>query len=287
MAIIELRDISFRYGTGTPFEKQALQDICLSVEHGAFIGIIGHTGSGKSTLIRHFNGLLRPDSGQVLVNNEDIWKHPKQIRSIRFQIGLVFQYPETQIFADTVARDIAYGPKNMGLDQETINQRVREALSFVGLDDSYLDRNPFRLSGGEMRRVAIAGVMAMRPAILVLDEPTAGLDPEGCRNLFDHLEQYRRKTNTAIVMVSHSMEEIAEHVQRVLVLDKGRIVLEGSVPSVFAHAGILNQFGLDVPQITKALLGLKKKGYPVDTSAVTVDQAENELLRLFEGKDDE
>ncbi|MFT8310370.1 MAG: energy-coupling factor transporter ATPase [Sporolactobacillus sp.] len=287
MAIIELRTISFRYGAGTPFEKQALQNISLSVDRGDFIGIIGHTGSGKSTLIRHFNGLLRPDSGQVLVNNEDIWKNPRQIRSVRFQIGLVFQYPETQIFEDTVAQDIAYGPKNMGLDQETINQRVLEALHFVGLDDSYLDRNPFRMSGGEMRRVAIAGVMAMKPAVLVLDEPTAGLDPEGRRNLLKHLEQYRRKTNTAIIMVSHSMEDIAEHVQRVLVLDKGKTAFEGSVPSVFAHADELMQLGLDVPQMTKVLLGLKAKGYSVDTSAVTMDQAEHELLRLFERKDHE
>ncbi|MCQ2009310.1 energy-coupling factor transporter ATPase [Sporolactobacillus sp. STSJ-5] len=287
MAIIELRTISFRYGAGTPFEKQALQNISLSVDRGDFIGIIGHTGSGKSTLIRHFNGLLRPDSGQVLVNNEDIWKNPRQIRSVRFQIGLVFQYPETQIFEDTVAQDIAYGPKNMGLDQETINQRVLEALHFVGLDDSYLDRNPFRMSGGEMRRVAIAGVMAMKPAVLVLDEPTAGLDPEGRRNLLKHIEQYRRKTNTAIIMVSHSMEDIAEHVQRVLVLDKGKTAFEGSVPSVFAHADELMQLGLDVPQMTKVLLGLKAKGYSVDTSAVTMDQAEHELLRLFERKDHE
>lgn len=282
MAIIELKNIHFRYGAGTPFEKQALQDISLSIEPGDFLGIIGHTGSGKSTLIRHFNGLLRPDSGQVLVNGEDIWTTSKDIRSVRFQIGLVFQYPETQIFEDTVVQDIAYGPKNMGLDQKEIELRVHAALQFVGLNDSYLNRNPFRLSGGELRRVAIAGVIAMRPQVLILDEPTAGLDPEGRNKILDQLEQFRCESGTAIVLVSHSMEDIAEHVRNVLVLDRGKIALDGTTSSVFSQAEKLVQLGLDIPQITKVLLGLKAKGYPIDTGALTIDQAEHALLRLFE-----
>lgn len=282
MAIIELKNIHFRYGAGTPFEKQALQDISLSIEPGDFLGIIGHTGSGKSTLIRHFNGLLRPDSGQVLVNGEDIWTTSKDIRSVRFQIGLVFQYPETQIFEDTVVQDIAYGPKNMGLDQKEIELRVHAALQFVGLNDSYLNRNPFRLSGGELRRVAIAGVIAMRPQVLILDEPTAGLDPEGRNKILDQLEQFRCESGTAIVLVSHSMEDIAEHVRNVLVLDHGKIALDGTTSSVFSQAEKLVQLGLDIPQITKVLLGLKAKGYPIDTGALTIDQAEHALLRLFE-----
>jgi energy-coupling factor transport system ATP-binding protein len=282
MSIIELKNINFRYGAGTPFEKQALQDISLSIEPGDFLGIIGHTGSGKSTLIRHFNGLLRPDSGQVLINGDDIWKTSKDIRSVRFQIGLVFQYPETQVFEDTIMQDIAYGPRNMGLDQKEIELRVHEALQFVGLNDSYLDRNPFRLSGGELRRVAIAGVIAMKPHVLILDEPTAGLDPEGRNKILDQLEQFRRESGTAIVLVSHSMEDIAEHVRNVLVLDHGKIALEGTTSFVFSQAEKLVQLGLDIPQITKVLLGLKAKGYPVDTGALTLDQAEHALLRLFE-----
>ncbi|SFG52967.1 energy-coupling factor transporter ATPase [Sporolactobacillus nakayamae] len=282
MAIIELKNVNFRYGSGTPFEKQALHDISLSIEPGDFLGIIGHTGSGKSTLIRHFNGLLRPDSGQVLVNGDDIWTASKDIRSIRFQIGLVFQYPETQIFEDTVAQDIAYGPRNMGLDEKEVELRVHEALQFVGLNDSYLERNPFRLSGGELRRVAIAGVIAMRPQVLILDEPTAGLDPEGRNKILNELEQFRRESGTAIVLVSHSMEDIAEHVRNVLVLDHGKIALDGTTSAVFSQAEKLVQLGLDIPQITKVLLGLKAKGYAVDTGALTLDQAERALLRLFE-----
>ncbi|MET1248275.1 energy-coupling factor transporter ATPase [Sporolactobacillus sp. STCC-11] len=282
MAIIELKNVNFRYGAGTPFEKQALQDISLSIEPGDFLGIIGHTGSGKSTLIRHFNGLLRPDSGQVLVNGDDIWTASKDIRSVRFQIGLVFQYPETQVFEDTVVQDIAYGPRNMGMDEKEVELRVHEALQFVGLNDSYLERNPFRLSGGELRRVAIAGVIAMRPQVLILDEPTAGLDPEGRNKILNELEQFRRESGTAIVLVSHSMEDIAEHVRTVLVLDHGKIALDGTTSAVFSQAEKLVQLGLDIPQMTKVLLGLRAKGYAVDTGALTLDQAERALLRLFE-----
>ncbi|MDN3954362.1 energy-coupling factor transporter ATPase [Sporolactobacillus laevolacticus] len=282
MAIIDLININYCYGAGTPFEKQALRNVSLSVAPGDYIGIIGHTGSGKSTLIRHFNGLLRPDSGHVLINGKDIWAKPSLIRSIRFQIGLVFQYPETQIFEDTVAADVSYGPRNMDLSKEEIDLRVHDALQFVGLDDSYLERNPFRLSGGEMRRVAIAGVIAMKPQALILDEPTAGLDPEGRHMILEQIERFRRESGTAVILVSHSMEDIAEHAKHVIVLDKGRIALSGTTTAIFNQAEQLVHLGLDIPQITKVLLELKKKGYPVNTGATTIDDAEQEIMHLFE-----
>lgn len=285
MALIELKNINYCYSPGTAFEKHALRDVSMAVDAGESVGLIGHTGSGKSTLIRHFNGLLRPNSGQVLYQGNDLWKKPNEIRSIRFQIGLVFQYPETQIFEDTVGKDIAYGPRNMGLGQEEMNARIRESLQCVGLDNSYLERNPFRLSGGEMRRVAIAGVLAMRPKVLILDEPAAGLDPEGRHALFDALRHYRRKSGAAVVLVSHSMEDIADFVDRVVVLDQGSVALDGPVASVFAQAEKLVSIGLDIPQSTKVLLGLKAKGYSVKTEAYTVEQAEQELLRFLKEAD--
>lgn len=284
MPVVELKHVSYCYGRGTPFEKMALKDLSLSVEPGDFIGIIGHTGSGKSTLIRQMNGLLRPDQGEVLVDGENIWKHPANIRSIRFKVGLVFQYPESQIFEDTVLKDIIYGPKNMGLSDQEALEKARAAVDLVGLDESYLERNPFQLSGGELRRVAIAGVMAMEPRVLVLDEPTAGLDPEGRKRIFDQIENYRLETGRAVIIVSHSMEDIAERVQKVAVIDNGKLIMSGKTADIFASAEKLESLGLDIPQITKVLIRLKKAGYPVNTRVVTVDRAEEEILRLF-GKD--
>ncbi|RYL93585.1 energy-coupling factor transporter ATPase [Sporolactobacillus sp. THM19-2] len=285
MPIIELRNVSYRYGSGTPFEKQALSDISLSVSAGAYIGIIGHTGSGKSTLIKQMNGLLRPESGQVRVDGEDIWRTPHQIRSVRFRIGLVFQYPETQIFEDTVQKEIMYGPKNMGLSDRETQSRVLNALNFVGLDASYLERNPFRLSGGEMRRIAIAGVIAMRPQVLILDEPTAGLDPAGRKEILDRLESYRKQTGSAVILVSHSMEDIAERVDQVIVIDQGSLVMSGAPAVIFSQADRLESLGLDIPPVTKLLHLLNQAGYPVNTAALTVSQAEAEILKLFRGSD--
>ncbi|MCL1632909.1 energy-coupling factor transporter ATPase [Sporolactobacillus sp. CPB3-1] len=281
MAIIELKHVHYAYGVGTSFEKQALNNISFSVDPGDFLAIVGHTGSGKSTLIRHLNGLLRPDSGQVFIHGKDLWSQMKDRRSVRFQIGLVFQYPETQLFEDTVGKDIAFGPKNMGLNEQEVKQRVQEALAFVGLDASYLERNPFRLSGGEMRRVAIAGVLAMRPSVLVLDEPTAGLDFDGRALILQQLEQFRIKSGAAIILVTHNMDDIAEHAQRVIVLHEGRMVLSGTTASVFSEADILKQCGLDVPQITRVLIKLKERGLPVRTDAITLEAAEREILKLF------
>ncbi|WP_100487358.1 energy-coupling factor transporter ATPase [Sporolactobacillus pectinivorans] len=281
MPVVKLKHVSYCYGRGTPFEKMALKDLSLSVEPGDFIGIIGHTGSGKSTLIRHMNGLLRPDQGEVLVDGENIWKHPANIQSIRFKVGLVFQYPESQIFEDTVLKDIIYGPKNMGLSDQEALDKARAAIDLVGLDESYLERNPFQLSGGELRRVAIAGVMAMEPSVLVLDEPTAGLDPEGRKRIFDQIENYRLRTGRAVIIVSHSMEDIAERVQKVAVIDNGKLIMSGKTADIFASAEQLESLGLDIPQITKVLIRLKKAGYPVNTRILTVDRAEEEILRLF------
>ncbi|MFX3618918.1 MAG: energy-coupling factor transporter ATPase [Sporolactobacillus sp.] len=281
MGLIELRGISYTYSKKTSFEKKALNHLSLTIENDDYLGIIGHTGSGKSTLIRHLNGLLRPDEGSIWLNGKNIWQNPAQIRSIRFQIGVVFQYPETQIFEDTVAKDIAYGPKNMGLDKEQIDQRVREALSFVGLNASYSDRNPFRLSGGEMRRVAIAGVIAMNPQVLVLDEPTAGLDPDGRDQLYAQIDAYRQQTGRTIILVSHSMEEIAQRASHVLVLQDGQAAMYGSTREIFAQANKLHALGLDVPQMTRVLEQLQQAGYPVSTEALELDQAEQEILRLF------
>ncbi|MFT8318478.1 MAG: energy-coupling factor transporter ATPase [Sporolactobacillus sp.] len=281
MGRIELRGISYTYSKKTSFEKKALNHLSLTIENGDYLGIIGHTGSGKSTLIRHLNGLLRPDEGSIWLDGKNIWQNPAQIRSIRFQIGVVFQYPEMQIFEDTVAKDIAYGPKNIGLDKEQIDQRVGEALSFVGLNASYSDRNPFRLSGGEMRRVAIAGVIAMNPQVLVLDEPTAGLDPDGRDQLYAQIDAYRQQTGRTIILVSHSMEEIAQRASHVLVLQDGQAAMYGSTREIFAQANKLHALGLDVPQITRVLEQLQQAGYPVSTEALTLDQAEQEILRLF------
>ena len=257
----------------------------LSVMDGEFLGIIGHTGSGKSTLIQHLNGLLKPTSGRILLQGKDIWAEPKKIRDVRFQVGLVFQYPEYQLFEETVYKDIAFGPKNMGLDEEDIDRRVRSAAAFVGLTEAMLDKSPFELSGGQKRRVAIAGVIAMEPKVLVLDEPTAGLDPRGRDDILARIQDYHRAKHASVVLVSHSMEEIARNVDRIVVLSDSHVLMEGTPRQVFARAHELEQVGLDIPQVTKVALALQQRGLPVDTAVYTVEALREALLRLKGGAD--
>ena len=285
MPIIETRELSHVYSAGTPFEHSGIEHVNFSAERGEFVGIIGHTGSGKSTLMQHLNGLLKPTSGQVLFRGEDIWKSKEFTRQIRFKVGLVFQYPEYQLFEETVARDIAFGPKNMGLKNDEIQRRVHAAAELVGLSKSQLEKSPFDLSGGQKRRVAIAGVIAMEPEVLILDEPTAGLDPIGRETVLQNIRDYQAASNATIIMVSHSMEEIASNVDRLFVMNHSRAVMEGTPQAVFAHADELVQIGLAVPQVTSVLLRLRELGLTVDTSAYTVEQARDALLALKGGAD--
>lgn len=278
MSVLEVRDLSHVYSKGTPFEQKALNHVNLSVERGEFLAIIGHTGSGKSTLIQHLNGLLRPTEGDVLLHGKSIFASDNDLRSVRFHIGLVFQYPEYQLFEETIAKDIAYGPTNMGLDAAEIERRVTQAMEDVGLDVSLRDKSPFELSGGQKRRVALAGVVAMQPEILVLDEPTAGLDPAGRREMFDLIRRLHDLHGTTIVLVTHSMEDAARMADRLVVMKKGQVFMTGTPETVFVQAEALEQAGLTVPQVTKILLELKKRGIPVDTGCYTVEQAVKQLL---------
>ena len=281
MAIIETRDLTYTYGTGTPFEKMAVDHVNLSIEQGEFIGVIGHTGSGKSTLIQQLNGLLRPTSGTVLLDGTDIWAEPKKIRAVRFRVGMVFQYPEHQLFEETVLKDISFGPSNMGLEPAEIEKRARDAAKFVGLKDELLEKSPFELSGGEKRRAAIAGVIAMDPDVLILDEPTAGLDPRGRDVLLSQIVNYHEVRHNTILLVSHSMEDIARTADRILVMNAGKAAMFDETENVFARGEELEQMGLRVPQITKILGMLKKDGYPVGT-ALTLEQAIKQLMPLLE-----
>lgn len=278
MSILEVRDLSHVYSKGTPFEQKALDHVNLCVEHGEFLAIIGHTGSGKSTLIQHLNGLLRPTEGDVLLHGKSIFASDNDLRNVRFHIGLVFQYPEYQLFEETIAKDIAYGPTNMGLDAAEIDRRITQAMEDVGLDAGLRDKSPFELSGGQKRRVALAGVVAMQPEILVLDEPTAGLDPAGRREMFDLIHRLHDLHGTTIVLVTHSMEDAARMADRLVVMKKGQVFLSGTPEAVFSQAQALEQAGLTVPQVTKILLELKKRGIPVDTGCYTVEQAVQQLL---------
>ena len=255
----------------------------MTVGAGEFLGVIGHTGSGKSTLIQHLNGLLQPTSGRILLEGKDIWAEPKKIRDVRFRVGLVFQYPEYQLFEETVYKDIAFGPRNMGLDEQEIDRRVRDAAAFVGLREELLDKSPFELSGGQKRRVAIAGVIAMEPKVLVLDEPTAGLDPQGRDAILAQIQAYHRAKGAAVVLVSHSMEEIARNVDRIVVLSDGKVYMQGAPEQVFARAHELEAVGLDVPQVTKVAAALKARGLDIDTAVYTVEALERELLALKGG----
>ena len=281
--ILQIEDLTHTYSAGTPFQHSAVEGLSMTVGAGEFLGVIGHTGSGKSTLIQHLNGLLQPTSGRILLEGKDIWADPKKIRDVRFKVGLVFQYPEYQLFEETVYKDIAFGPKNMGLDAEEIDRRVRDAAVFVGLHETLLDKSPFELSGGQKRRVAIAGVIAMEPKVLVLDEPTAGLDPQGRDTILAQIQAYHRAKGAAVVLVSHSMEEIARNVDRIVVLSDGKVYMEGTPKQVFARAHELEQVGLDVPQVTKVAAALKARGLDIDTAVYTVEALEQKLLTLRGG----
>lgn len=281
--MIETRGLTHVYGVGTPFEHVALDNVNFRVERGEFLGIIGHTGSGKSTLIQHLNGLLKPTSGQILIDGQDLYQSKEFLRKTRFRVGLVFQYPEYQLFEETVYRDIAFGPKNMGLDEKEIDRRVREAAGFVGIPEDALQKSPFDLSGGQKRRVAIAGVIAMEPEVLILDEPTAGLDPRGSAEILKNIEDFRKAHNAAVVMVSHSMEDVARLTDRIVVINDSHIAMEGVAKDIFARAEELLAMGLDVPQITRLFLRLRELGLDVDPSVYTVEQAMGQLLRGREG----
>ena len=281
--ILEVRDLSHVYSVGTPFQHAAIEHMNFTVNPGELVGIIGHTGSGKSTLMQHLNGLLKPTSGQVLFRGQDIWKDKAFTRSIRFKVGLVFQYPEYQLFEETVYKDIAFGPTNMGLAKSEIDRRVREAARFVGVPEEHLQKSPFDLSGGQKRRVAIAGVIAMEPEILILDEPTAGLDPEGRESILSNIEAYRREKNATIFMVSHAMEDVARMADRLLVLEHSRIRMDGTPAEVFQRAWELREIGLSIPQTTQVLLKLREMGLPVNSGVYTLKQAVEELLRVKGG----
>ena len=270
--ILQVKNVNYIYSVGTPFEHQALTDMSFSVNRGEFVGIIGHTGSGKSTLMQHLNGLLKPTSGQIILDGQDIWSDKKLTRQARFRVGLVFQYPEYQLFEETVYKDIAFGPKNMKLPKDEIDRRVREAAGFVGLTEQQLQASPFDLSGGQKRRVAIAGVIAMEPEVLILDEPTAGLDPVGRAGILANIEDYRKAKNATIMMVSHSMEDVARLTDRLLVLSGSRLAMDGTPAQVFARARELTEMGLNIPQVTQVFLHLKELGLPVE-NVYTIDQA--------------
>lgn len=284
--VLELKNLSYVYGTGTPFEKTAVNNLSLSIEKGEFIGIMGHTGSGKSTLVQMLNGLMKPTSGQVLLDGEDIWANPKDIRKIRFKVGMVFQYPEYQLFEETVAKDIAFGPTNMGKSGAELEKAVNDAARFTGLKDELLEKSPFDLSGGEKRRAAIAGVIAMNPEVLVLDEPTAGLDPMGRDVLLSQIVQYHRERKNTVILVSHSMEDIARVADKIIVMNKSNLVMFDKTKEVFSKGRELEEIGLRVPQITKIMLDLREKGFNVPEGILTVDEAMDCISSLLdkEGK---
>ena len=282
--ILKVKDLNYIYSIGTPFEHKALDNVSFEVNRGEFIGIIGHTGSGKSTLMQQLNGLLKPTSGQVLLDGQDIWADKAATRQARFRVGLVFQYPEYQLFEETVYRDIAFGPKNMGLSQEEIDRRVREAAGFVGITDAQLEASPFDLSGGQKRRVAIAGVIAMEPEVLILDEPTAGLDPGGRSEILSNIEQYRKARNATIMMVSHSMEDVARLTDRLLVMNGSRLAYDATPAEVFSHAEDLLKIGLSIPQVTQVFLHLRSMGLDVP-NVYTIQQAAVQIRKLMGGQE--
>ena len=281
--IIEIKNLTHIYSPNTPFEQRALDSVNLTIYQGETLGIIGRTGSGKSTLIQHLNGLLKPTSGQVLFQGEDIWADAKRTRQTRFQVGLVFQYPEYQLFEETVYRDIAFGPTNMGLTGAELDRRVHDAARFAGLDEGLLQKSPFALSGGQKRRVAIAGVIAMEPEVLVLDEPSAGLDPRGREELLAHIRAYHKERGNTVVLVSHSMDEIAQNVDRIAVLSDAHVLMSGTPREVFARADELVAAGLDVPQVTRVAMALRAKGLPIDPAVYTVAELKAALLALRKG----
>ena len=281
MAILKTEDLTYQYSIGTPFEKTAVDHVNLEIEEGAFVGIIGHTGSGKSTLIQHFNGLIRPTSGKIYLDGTDIWADKTNIRQVRFQVGLVFQYPEYQIFEDTVYKDIAFGPRNMGLSEAEIKERVEETAALVGLTQAQLNQSPFDLSGGQKRRVAIAGVMALRPKVLILDEPTAGLDPKGREDILREIRRYHKETGRTVLLVSHSMEDMANCAEKILVMNAGKVFCYDTVENVFRQAKALQEIGLAVPQITRVCMQLREQGIPLSDDISTVEAAYQQILQLY------
>ena len=282
--IIRVENLTHTYGENTPFCRSAVKDVNMEIMEGEFLGIIGHTGSGKSTLIQHLNGLLKPTSGRILLGDRDIWEDPKKIRDVRFRVGLVFQYPEYQLFEETVYKDVAFGPRNMGLDEKEIDRRVRSALIFSGLSEDLLEKSPFDLSGGQKRRVAIAGVIAMEPEVLILDEPSAGLDPAGRRSMLENIRNYHREKGTTVVMVSHSMDEVAENVDRIVVLADAGVVMSGTPHEVFSRAQELLDVGLNVPQVTQVAMELAKQGIGIDPAVYTVADLRAALSALKGGR---
>ena len=282
MAILEVKSLTHSYGGNTPFINDAVSDVSFTVEKGEIIGIIGHTGSGKSTLVQHLNGLLKPTEGTVLFENEDIWKNPKEIRKIRSKVGLVFQYPEYQLFEETVYADIAFGPKNMGLEGDALDSRVREICEIVGVKQEYFEKSPFDLSGGEKRRVAIAGVMAMRPEVIVFDEPTAGLDPKGRENIMAIINGYRAATGATIIIISHSMEDMALLADKILVMNKGSLYMFDTVENVFSRYDELLSIGLNVPIVTRVFKELKAMGVDLPQNVFTVEKAVD-VIKHFKG----
>ena len=282
--IIKVEHLSYVYNPGMPDATAALDDVSFSIEEGDFVGVMGSTGSGKSTLISHFNGLNKPTSGTIYVDGRNMWAQGENLRDFRFLVGLVMQYPEYQLFEETCARDIAYGPKNMGLDDEEVARRVKEAAQFVGLSDELLEKSPFELSGGQKRRVAIAGVMAMHPRVLVLDEPAAGLDPEGRDTILSQIQEYHKATGITVVLVSHSMEDIARYANRVMVLSRAKIAMYDTVEKVFARAPELLELGLSVPQVTQIFLRLKEMGLDIATDVYTIPYAVKTIQKALQGK---
>lgn len=288
MAILVCENLNYLYNVGTPFETAAIENVNFSADKSEIIGIIGHTGSGKSTLIQHFNGLLEPTSGKIFVNSNDIWSNEnrKQIRNVRFAVGLCFQYPEYQIFEETIFKEIAYGPTQMGLADDEIKKRVYESMDFVGISRELESKSPFDLSGGQKRRVAIASIIAMKPQVLILDEPCAGLDPKGRQVILNLVRDYQRKEGNTVIFVSHSMEDVAAVADRVLVLNKGKIAMDGSVNAVYSRGKELKKIGLNVPEVTDVFLRLHDMGIDCKTDIYTIEQAVNEYKRLLDKKED-
>lgn len=284
MAIIKTEHLTHCYSRGTPFEKTAVNDVNLEIEEGELVGVIGHTGSGKSTLIQHLNGLLKPDSGKVYIDGVDIFENKEILQKTRFKVGLVFQYPEYQLFEETVEKDIAFGPRNLGMSEEEIKTAVAHAMECVGLSDKYRKKSPFELSGGQKRRVAIAGVIAMRPKVLILDEPTAGLDPKGRDRILSLIDSYHRAEKNTVLLVSHSMEDIAKYASKVLVMNHGEVFSYGTVEETFSRAEEIEKIGLSVPQITKLFYALAEAGYTVDEHVYSVDRAQELLLQMISRK---
>lgn len=281
MAILKTENLTYVYSQGTPFEKTAVNNVSIEIEKGEFTGIIGHTGSGKSTLIQHFNGLLKPTSGRIYLEGQDIWEDKSKIRQVRFRVGLVFQYPEYQIFEETVYKDIAFGPKNMRLSEHEIDRRVRQTAAAVGISEELLGKSPFELSGGEKRRVAIAGVMAMEPEVLILDEPTAGLDPKGRGIILEQIKEYHRNMGCTVLLVSHSMEDVARYASKILVMNKSEIFCYGKTSDVFKQSDEIEKIGLSVPQITRVFNLMRKKGIDIENDVYTVKYAKEKILEYL------